>query len=64
VNKGYINLGEWEQVFEVNVHWLRPKVLERPHLHGEAFQVLQAGSYSKKGSWTCNFAKDYVTSHR
>jgi hypothetical protein len=40
VNKGYINLGEWEGIFQVNLHWLRLKVLEMPHLYGKAFQVL------------------------
>ena len=38
----YMNLGEWELVFRVNVnHWLEFKVLGMPHLHGEAFQESQ-----------------------
>jgi hypothetical protein len=27
VNKGYINLGEWEGIFRVSMHFLRVKVL-------------------------------------
>ena len=38
----YVNLGEWEGVFRVNInHWLELKVLGMPHLHREALQEFQ-----------------------
>ena len=42
VNKGYMNLGEWERVFRVRAnHWLEFKILGRPHLLVEALQEVE-----------------------
>ena len=37
-----MDLGEWEGVLRVNEnHWLEFKVLQMPHLYGQAFQESQ-----------------------
>lgn len=42
VNKNNINFGKQEEVLRVKFHLLRFNVLEITHLHGEAFQEVEA----------------------